>query len=265
MLTSQRQASIRPIFHALGCKFVPVFVPAPCVRYHNNLNWGPVALFSCQPTIRKQSVPNVVIIGAQWGDEGKAKITDLLADDASAVVRYQGGANAGHTVKAHGQTFKFHLIPSGILHPGKYAIIGPGCVIDPAILQKEWEQLSAQNLPLGTLKISLQAHITMPYHVALDVARESAMGGAKIGTNPAKALAPLTKTKWLAWALLWADVLDNTRLQHRLEQVLALKAPVLKAFGVEVPSLESLMALGSAVCSLFQTLRHRYHRLVAPA
>lgn len=111
---------------------------------------------------------NKVVIGAQWGDEGKAKITDLLAQDADLIIRYQGGCNAGHTVVAHGKTFKFHLIPSGILYKGKTCLIGNGTVILPEYFEQEIVGLKSENIDLSGLKVSPLATITMPWHTEVD-------------------------------------------------------------------------------------------------
>ena len=126
---------------------------------------------------------NVVVVGAQFGDEGKAKVTDLLANNADIVVRYQGGANAGHTVVVGKETYKFHLIPSGILYPGKICVLGPGMVIDPKAFIKEVKSLTERGLDDSKLKVSASAHVTMPYHLALDAAEEESRGDNKIGTT----------------------------------------------------------------------------------
>src|SRR6188508_1020027 len=112
-------------------------------------------------------MPGLVVLGAQWGDEGKGKVTDLLAEQADLVVRFQGGNNAGHTIVRGDETFKLHLIPSGILHPGTTCIIGNGVVIDPKILIDELEGLKRQSISVGNLRISANAHLIMPYHVYL--------------------------------------------------------------------------------------------------
>src|SRR3569623_1016339 len=104
-------------------------------------------------------MPGVVIIGTQWGDEGKGKVVDLLAQDATAVVRFQGGNNAGHTIVRDGETFKFHLIPSGILYPGKLCVIGNGVVVDPAVLLSEIDGLTRRRIAVSGLKISANAHL----------------------------------------------------------------------------------------------------------
>ncbi|OKH18627.1 adenylosuccinate synthase [[Limnothrix rosea] IAM M-220] len=126
---------------------------------------------------------NVVVIGAQWGDEGKGKITDLLSKSADVVVRSQGGVNAGHTVVVQGQTFKLHLIPSGILYPDTECIIGSGTVIDPKVLLEEIAQLHKLGVSTDNLFISQTAHVTMPYHRLIDQASEKMRGDRKIGTT----------------------------------------------------------------------------------
>src|SRR6516162_4128674 len=107
-------------------------------------------------------MPGIVVVGAQWGDEGKGKITDLLAAGADAVVRFQGGNNAGHTIVRDGETWKLRLMPSGILHPGKLCVIGNGVVIDPKVLTEELNDLRARKVDVGGLRISANAHLIMP-------------------------------------------------------------------------------------------------------
>lgn len=149
---------------------------------------------------------NVVVVGAQWGDEGKGKITDLLSEKADVVVRYQGGVNAGHTVVVKGKQFKLHLIPSGILYPGTICLIGSGTVIDPKVVIGEMEMLIKEGIDISGLKISYTAHVTLPYHRILDVAEEAGRGKHKIGTT-GKGLAPHTPTRptapasgcWTCW------------------------------------------------------------------
>lgn len=130
-------------------------------------------------------MPNTVLIGSQWGDEGKGKIIDVLTRDADVVVRFQGGNNAGHTVKVEDKKYVLHLIPSGILHPGKTCVIGNGVVVDPPALLKEVDELEAQGIDgSGRLWISDRAHIIFPYHGALDAAREALLrDDDKIGTT----------------------------------------------------------------------------------
>lgn len=129
-------------------------------------------------------MPNVVIVGAQWGDEGKGKIIDLLSARAHAVVRYQGGNNAGHTVVLGGERHVLHLVPSGILHPGTLCIIGNGVVVDPAALLAEIRELRDRGIEVGdNLRISELAHVIFPYHRAMDVANEKKRGAGKIDTT----------------------------------------------------------------------------------
>src|SRR5918992_4408760 len=127
---------------------------------------------------------NLAVLGAQWGDEGKGKIVDLLTPRFSIVARYQGGHNAGHTVYVEGQKFVLHLIPSGILHPGVMCIIGNGVVIDPQALFKEVDELGRAGVAVdGRLRISEKAHVILPYHRELDVLSEARRGERKIGTT----------------------------------------------------------------------------------
>src|SRR6476469_5209521 len=113
-------------------------------------------------------MPGLVVVGAQWGDEGKGKVTDLIAERADVVIRYQGGNNAGHTIVRGDQTYKFHLIPSGILYPGKLCLIGNGVVVDPRVMTQEIDGLRRRGIALGGLRISANAHLIMPYHLLLD-------------------------------------------------------------------------------------------------
>ena len=128
-------------------------------------------------------MPAVVIVGAQWGDEGKGKITDLLAEHADAVVRFQGGNNAGHTIVRGDEEWKLHLIPSGILYPGKRCVIGNGVVIDPRVLIDELDSLRARGVDVSGLRVSSNAHLIMPYHMLLDSAGEAKLGSLQIGTT----------------------------------------------------------------------------------
>ena len=125
----------------------------------------------------------IVIVGAQWGDEGKGKVVDLLAEKADLVIRFQGGNNAGHTIVRDGVHWKFHLIPSGILYPGKLCAIGNGVVIDPKVLTGELDELRAKGVDLSGLRISANAHLIMPYHMFLDHAGETKLGKLQIGTT----------------------------------------------------------------------------------
>ncbi|MDR3013140.1 MAG: adenylosuccinate synthase [Chitinispirillales bacterium] len=129
-------------------------------------------------------MPNSVIVGAQWGDEGKAKVIDYLTEGADLVIRFQGGSNAGHTVIVDGVKYVFHLVPSGIISPGKICIIGNGVVVDPEQLLKEIDELAVNGIDAsGRLFVSNLAHLVLPYHKALDLAAESGLGAGKIGTT----------------------------------------------------------------------------------
>ena len=128
-------------------------------------------------------MPAIVLVGAQWGDEGKGKATDLLGDRVDYVVRYQGGNNAGHTVVIGEESYALHMLPSGVLTPGVIPVIGNGVVIDPQVLLEEIDALTARGVDCGRLLISASAHLIMPYHRALDRVTERYLGSARIGTT----------------------------------------------------------------------------------
>jgi hypothetical protein len=139
---------------------------------------------------------NIAVLGAQWGDEGKGKIVDMLTPHFSTVARYQGGHNAGHTVYVDGQKFVLHLIPSGILHAGVTCIIGNGVVIDPEALFKEVDELARVGVSVdGRLLVSEKAHVILPYHRELDVLSEARRGERKIGTTVARHRSRPTRTR----------------------------------------------------------------------
>ena len=144
-------------------------------------------------------MPGIVIVGAQWGDEGKGKVVDLLAEHADMVVRFQGGNNAGHTIVREGEKWAFHLIPSGILYPGKTCIIGNGVVIDPRVLTDEIDGPARRGVDVSGLKVSANAHLIMPYHLLLDHAGEAKLGKLQIGTTK-RGIGPATPTRRRAWA-----------------------------------------------------------------
>lgn len=164
-------------------------------------------------------MPAVVLIGTQWGDEGKGKITDYLAKEADMVVRYQGGPNAGHTVVVDEQEFKLHLIPSGILYPGKTCVIGNGVVIDPELLLKEIEDLNRRGINTGGLKISDIAHLIMCYHKKLDELEEKERKEGKIGTT-LRGVGPAYMDKVARTGLRVSDLLNENYLRPRLKQIL---------------------------------------------
>ncbi|HET8578636.1 MAG TPA: adenylosuccinate synthase [Methylomirabilota bacterium] len=160
---------------------------------------------------------NIVVVGAQWGDEGKGKVVDVLAPHADVVVRYQGGNNAGHTVVVGKDKFVLQSIPSGILHPGRRCVIGCGVVIDPASLIEEMESLVQRGVSLdGNLYISKNAHLIMPYHPALDRASESKAGRRRIGTT-GKGVGPAYADKAARVGIRMADLLDERLFREKLE------------------------------------------------
>lgn len=155
------------------------------------------------------------MIGAQWGDEGKGKITDLLSGSADVVVRYQGGVNAGHTVVVQGQTFKLHLIPSGILYPDTECFIGCGTVIDPKVLIEELDQLEQLKISTRNLLISENAHVTMPYHRLIDQASEERRGSHKIGTT-GRGIGPTYADKSERTGIRILDLMEPQGLRQQL-------------------------------------------------
>jgi adenylosuccinate synthase len=160
-------------------------------------------------------MPGIVIVGAQWGDEGKGKVTDLLAERADAVVRFQGGNNAGHTIVRNGRTWKLHLIPSGILHPGKLCVIGNGVVIDPKVLTSELEDLRHRGVDINSLRISANAHLIMPYHLLLDHAGEAKLGKLQIGTTR-RGIGPCYADKAARLGIRMQDLLDEKILKKKI-------------------------------------------------
>ena len=167
-------------------------------------------------------VPSTVIVGAQWGDEGKGKIVDLLAAESDLVCRYQGGPNAGHTIVADGKTFKIRQIPSGIIQ-GKASAIGAGCVVDPQVLIDEIDELEARGLSTdGLVFVSGNAHLIMPWHVALDGARERRLGNLQIGTTR-RGIGPAYADKATRIGIRVQDLLDPKILREKLELAVAEK------------------------------------------
>ena len=162
-------------------------------------------------------MPAVVIVGAQWGDEGKGKITDYLAESANAVVRYQGGNNAGHTIVVEDTTYKFHLIPSGILHEDTLCVLGSGVVIDPEKLLSEIDALIEQGVPVDRLRLSDQAHFILPTHKELDISAEADKGSAKIGTT-GRGIGPAYADKISRSGIRMADPAYPDSLRVKLEQ-----------------------------------------------
>ena len=162
-------------------------------------------------------MPNFVVVGAQWGDEGKGKVIDMLTDKVDLVVRFQGGNNAGHTVVAGGQEFVMHLIPSGILHRGKFCIIGNGVVVDPAVLLDEIDSLRKRGIEVeANLGVSDQAHLIFPYHKALDKLKEAKVGPGKIGTT-GRGIGPCYMDKAARTGIRVADLLNDEVFRRKLK------------------------------------------------
>ena len=174
-------------------------------------------------------MPGIVIVGAQWGDEGKGKITDLLAEQADAVVRFQGGNNAGHTIVRNGETWKLHLMPSGILYPGKLCVIGNGVVIDPKVLTDELDELRSRGVDTSGLKVSANAHMIMPYHLMLDDAGEARLGKLKIGTTR-RGIGPCYADKASRIGIRVQDLLDEKILKQKIVAALEPKRLALRPF-----------------------------------
>ena len=195
---------------------------------------------------------NKVVVGAQWGDEGKAKITDLLAQDADLIIRYQGGCNAGHTVVAHNKTFKFHLIPSGILYKGKTCFIGAGTVILPEYFEKEINGLIDEGIDVSGLKINPLASITMPYHTEVDGYSEDNAKKGKIGTTK-KGIGPTYTDKMARIGLKIQDLYSPEALSEKLDVILPLKNKTLeKVYGLEPYSKECITALCEKYAEIFR-------------
>ncbi len=187
-------------------------------------------------------MPIAVVVGMQWGDEGKGKIIDLFAQEADVVARYQGGHNAGHTICFDGQEHVLHLIPSGIFHPGKLCVIGNGVVIDPKALVEEMRQLEAAGLDLdGRLVISDRAHIILPYHGTSDKGRESDTGFRRIGTT-GRGIGPSYSDKIARLGIRAVDYRDEDRLREVLRANYEEKKQVLKLlYGKELCAFEALL------------------------
>ncbi len=195
---------------------------------------------------------NTVVVGAQWGDEGKAKITDLLAEYADVIIRYQGGCNAGHTVVANNETYKFHLIPSGVLYDNKFCFIAAGTVIHPETFLKETQELIDRGVNLSTLKISPLASITLPYHIDIDGISEQTSGKDKIGTTK-KGIGPTYSDKIGRYGLKIQDLYDEELLNARLDAILPLKNKMLeKVFNSKTYSKEKMLEYCKKYAEIFR-------------
>jgi len=183
---------------------------------------------------------SIAILGAQWGDEGKGRIVDLLSGQVNMVVRFQGGNNAGHTVIKGDEVFKLHLIPSGILYPEVTCVIGDGVVLNPAVLIEELDDLQKKNINTENLRISCKAHMVMPYHIVLDKAREHRLGKSKIGTTH-RGIGPVYADKASRSGIRTQDLLDHKIFRTKLEEELALKNAIIeKVYNMEPLEIEEI-------------------------
>jgi adenylosuccinate synthase len=201
-------------------------------------------------------MPGQVVIGAQWGDEGKGKVTDLLAEQADAVIRFQGGNNAGHTIIRDGETFKFHLMPSGILHRGTLCVIGNGVVIDPRVLADELDELRRRKVDIGGLRISANAHLIMPYHLLLDQAGEAKLGKLEIGTTR-RGIGPCYADKAARLGIRVQDLLDEKILKTKITAALYPKQLSLRPFAKD-PRLDL-----QSMTEEYLTYGHRLEQYIA--
>jgi adenylosuccinate synthase len=174
-------------------------------------------------------MPGLVIVGAQWGDEGKGKVVDLLAEQADVVIRFQGGNNAGHTIVRGDEVFKFHLIPSGILYPDTQCVIGNGVVVDPRVLNEEIDGLRRQGVDLQGLRVSANAHLIMPYHLLLDSAGEAKLGKREIGTTK-RGIGPCYADKAARLGIRVQDLLDEKILKQKISAALEPKRQTLREY-----------------------------------
>jgi adenylosuccinate synthase len=201
-------------------------------------------------------MPGLVVVGAQWGDEGKGKVTDLIAERADVVIRYQGGNNAGHTIVRGSETYKFHLIPSGILYPGKMCLIGNGVVVDPKVMTEEIVGLHSRGIDTSGLKISANAHVIMPYHLMLDHAGESKLGKLQIGTTR-RGIGPCYADKSARLGIRIQDLLDEKILRKKIYTALETKRQALRPFAKD-PALDL-----HAMTDEYHTLDHQLERYIA--
>ncbi len=181
-------------------------------------------------------MPGLVVVGAQWGDEGKGKVTDLIAERADVVIRYQGGNNAGHTIVRDDEVYKFHLIPSGILYPGKLCLIGNGVVVDPKVMIEEIAGLHSRGVDTSGLRISANAHVIMPYHLLLDHAGEARLGKLQIGTTR-RGIGPCYADKAARLGIRVQDLLDEKILRKKIYTAMEPKRQSLRPYAKD-PALD---------------------------
>ena len=177
-------------------------------------------------------MPATVIVGLQWGDEGKGKTTDFLAEQVAMVVRYQGGDNAGHTVQSGSEVFKLHLVPSGVLYPHISCVIGPGVVVNPDTLIRELDTLAARGIETAAVRVSRNSHVIMPYHLALDRAMEARLAGDAVGTTH-RGIGPAYADRAWRVGVRMEDLLDSAVLREKLERLVPDRNSLLAAIGSE--------------------------------
>ena len=177
-------------------------------------------------------MPATVVVGTQWGDEGKGKLTDVLAKEMHLVVRYQGGHNAGHTIVVGGERFALQLLPSGVLYEHVVPVIGNGVVVDPVVLLAEIDRLQSAGIDCRRLKLSATAHLILPYHQALDAAMESARGQMRLGTT-LRGIGPAYADKAQRVGLRVGDLLEPDAFRAKLLAVMEDKNRILVGYGAE--------------------------------
>ncbi len=201
-------------------------------------------------------MPGIAVVGAQWGDEGKGKVTDLLAERADVVVRFQGGSNAGHTIVRGDEVYKLHLIPSGILYPGKLCLIGNGVVVDPRVITSEIDELRRRAIDTSGLRLSANAHLIMPYHLMLDHAGEARLGKLEIGTTR-RGIGPCYADKAARLGIRMQDLLDEKILRQKIYAAMEPKRLALRPFAKD-PALDL-----HTMTEEYRTLGHRLEPYIA--
>jgi adenylosuccinate synthase len=190
-------------------------------------------------------MPASIVVGLQWGDEGKGKTTDFLAEQVAMVVRYQGGDNAGHTVVKGDEVLKLHLVPSGVLYPHITSVIGNGVVVNPETLIGELDMLISRGIDVSRVRVSRSAHVIMPYHVALDRANEARLDGAKVGTT-GRGIGPAYGDRAWRVGLRMEDLLDRTVLRTRLARLVPDKNLLLTSMGAAAFDVDALVERAAA-------------------
>ncbi len=186
-------------------------------------------------------MPGYVVVGAQWGDEGKGKVVDVLSKQVDCIVRFQGGNNAGHTVVVNGEKHILHLLPSGVLHENSTCIIGPGVVVDPFVLLEEMAVLQSKGMSCDHIYVSDRAHLIMPYHILIDTLEEERAGENKIGTTK-RGIGPCYADKYARQGFRVHELLDFEQFKHKLKIVLEKKNELLtKLYQVEPLSYEKMV------------------------